>query len=110
MIKTTRAGSSYALRALPGQFGGPGLADYAHLDLPRILQVFLDLSGDVLGQPDGGQVIHIFGLDDDANLAAGLDGVGLQDTAERVADIFQGLDAANIGFEGFAPCPGAGFS
>src|SRR3972149_5211308 len=49
-------------------------ADDGDLDLPRVVQVLLYLLADLLRHPVGAEVIDLFGPDDDAYLAAGLDG------------------------------------
>src|SRR3990172_7685888 len=59
-------------------------ADDRDLDLPRVIQVLLYLLADLLRHPVGAEVIDLFGLDDDAYLAAGLDGERLLHAREGV--------------------------
>ena len=88
------------------RFHSPCFANYGHLDLAGILEIVFDPLGDILRQPDGAQVVHIVRLNQNPDLAAGLDGIGLRYAGERVADIFQRLDAAYVGLQRFTPRPG----
>src|SRR5258705_6753977 len=44
--------------SLAGKTHRPGLADYHHLDLPRILQLALDPPGNLLGQGRSAGIIY----------------------------------------------------
>src|SRR3972149_4309035 len=59
-------------------------ADNGDLDLPRVVQVLLYLLADLLRHSVGAEVVDLFGLDDDAYLAAGLDGERLLHAREGV--------------------------
>src|SRR6185436_19328801 len=73
---------------LPGKLNGAGLPDNSDLDLPGILELVLDPFGDVLRQPHGRLVRDPLAFDDDADLAAGLQGERLRDPLERIGDAF----------------------
>jgi hypothetical protein len=87
----------YQFPNLPGRLCCPGLPNHHHLDLPWILQVILDLFGDLFGQAEGCQIVNFVGIDQHPHFAAGLDGIGLGDAREGIADILKGLDALNLG-------------
>src|SRR3954452_16623332 len=53
------------------------LPDHRHLDLPGVLELLLDLAGDLVGEEHGAVVIERARLDHHADLAAGLHGVDL---------------------------------
>src|SRR3990170_5339678 len=78
-------------------------ADDGDLDLPRVVQVLLYLLADLLRHPVGAEVIDLFGLDDDAYLAAGLDGERLRDAGEGVRHRLQRLQPLQVLVHGLAP-------
>src|SRR5262249_62001986 len=82
---------------LPCVFHGAGLPDDRDLDLPGVLQLGLDLLGHVARQPEGLVVGHAVGLDDDAQLAAGLDRESLLHALESVRDVLQLLEPLDVG-------------
>src|SRR5262245_19236475 len=57
----------------------PRFADDRHLDLPRILEMLLDLAGDLVREQRGLVVSDLLGLHDHANLTAGLQRVDALD-------------------------------
>src|SRR2546427_8712883 len=67
---------------LAGKIHRAGLADHHDLDLAGVLQLPLDLPGDLLGQLARLAVVDGGRRDDDAHLAARLDGEHLLDTGE----------------------------
>ncbi len=73
--------------ALSGIFHRPHLPDDRDLDLPGVVQLVLDLGGDVLGDQGGPVVGDLLALDDDPDLAAGLQGEGLLDTPSKESAI-----------------------
>src|SRR5579872_4731560 len=85
-------------------------ADHHHLDLAGVLERLLDLADDVACHASRSQIVHILGLDDDADLAAGLDREALVDPVERVGDILERLEPFYITLERVAASsrPGAG--
>src|SRR4051794_36706564 len=55
----------------------PRLADHGDLDLAGVVELLLDGPGDVAADPQGVAVAGLRGVGDDADLSAGLDGVGV---------------------------------
>src|SRR3954470_6633275 len=88
-------------------FDGPCFTDDGDLDLTGIFQLVLDALGDVLREPHGLFVADAVALDDDADLAAGLEGERLRDALERVGDAFELLEALHVRLEDVAPRAGA---
>src|SRR6266849_6825216 len=80
----------------------PHLSDHSHLDLPGVLQLRFDLAGDILRQPDGLLVADLFGVDDDAKLAPGLNGEALRHSVHGVGNRFQSLEAVHVVLEDLA--------
>src|SRR5439155_13708018 len=91
---------------LLGVVHGRRLADHGHADLSRVLQLLLDAPGDLARQVVRPGVVHPRVLDHDADLAAGLDGVGLLDPREGGGDALQGLQALDVDLEALAPPAG----
>src|SRR5512136_1385487 len=91
-----------------GIFDRPHLADDGDLDLAGVVELGLDLGRGVLGQQGRLVVGDLEGLDDDADLAAGLQGEGLGDAFERAGDLLELLQPLDVGLEELAPGPGAG--
>src|SRR5262245_45230994 len=76
-----------------GIVDGARFPDDGHFDLAGVFELVLDAARDVLGEPDGFLVRHLFALDHDADLAAGLEGERLRDALEGVGDPLQLLEA-----------------
>ncbi len=68
--------------------------------------MLLEGRGDVVANLGGRFVGGVLGADDHANLAAGLNGVGLLHAGELLGDRFQLLHPFDVAFEGLAPAPG----
>src|SRR5262245_48731610 len=86
---SSRSSGRAVARARPwlaGVLNGPRLPDHRDLDLSRILELVFDAPRDVLGQPHRFLVRHAVALDDDADLAAGLEGERFRDALEGVGD------------------------
>ena len=81
-------------------------ADDRDLDLAWVGNAVFDFRADVLGHLDGFGIAHLLGDDHDADLAAGLHRIGLRDAVILLGDGFQGLDALDVGLEGFAASAG----
>ena len=96
----------HALRSLLGVIDRARFADHLHLDLTGILHRLLDLLGDVAREAQRRQIVDVFRPDDDAHFAPGLQRVALLDAVEAVGDLFQRLDAADVGFQAFTPSAG----
>src|SRR5713226_1022634 len=82
-----------------GVFDGPRLADHRDPDLPGKAQLSLDAFGDVPRHQLGSGVIDLLRLDQDPDLAAGLDGVRLLDSLERVGDLLQLFQPLDVSLE-----------
>src|SRR5512146_1121050 len=78
--------------ALPGVFHGPRLADHGDADLAGVRKLRLDLLGDIAREHRRRVVRHLHVVDDDAHLAARLDGVRLLDAGERLRDPLEILE------------------
>ena len=71
----------------PDLFGignAAGLADDSNLHLSGIGHLVLDLRGDIGTEGLGLGIVHLVGTDDDTELTACLDGIGLRDTGISV--------------------------
>src|SRR3990170_2433194 len=77
-------------------------ADNGDFDLPRVVQVLLYLLADLLRHPVGAEVIDLFGLDDDAYLAPGLDGERLLHAREGVGNRLQRFQPLEVLVHGLA--------
>src|SRR6476661_2423807 len=84
---------------LPRVFHAPHLAHHRDLDLAGVLHFLLDLLGDVAGYLGAGEVVQELGVHDDADLAAGLDRVGLADAVEGHRQFLQVAEALDVAFE-----------
>src|SRR3990172_494200 len=78
------------------------LADDRHLDLAWIRQRLLDLAHDVTGEAPGGQVVDLFGPDEDPDLTTGLHRERLLHAGEGVGDGLQVGEALQVGIHGLA--------
>src|SRR5687767_9522438 len=88
-----------------GNIHRPRLPDDHHLDLPRILQLMLDLPGDVRAQLARVRVVHTVGRDDDAYLPACLDRENLFHPGELRRELLQLGETLDVGLECLAPSP-----
>lgn len=75
-------------------FDGLGFADDVDLDLSGVFELGLDLLGKIMRKQDHVVLADLFGLDHDANLAAGLNGVGLFDAREGAGELFELFEPA----------------
>src|SRR5258707_10678071 len=99
MMSPTKRSFMRSLRVLDGA----GLANHRDANLAGIRELGLDLLRDVLRQPERLLVGELVAVDDDAHLAAGLDGEGLLHALERRGDLFELLEPLDIGLEDLAP-------
>src|SRR5699024_3692597 len=87
---------------------GPALTDDRDADLAGIGKVFFNLAGDALTEHVGLIVIHVFGIDHDADFAPGLNGVRFGYSVEFGSDVFQILKALDVAFQEFLARAGTG--
>src|SRR5512143_2968277 len=92
--------------ALPRVFHGPRLPDDGDANLAGVRQLRLDLLGDVPREHRRRVVAHLDVVDDDAHLAARLDGVRLLDPREGFRDPLQVLEPLEVVREHLAPRSG----
>ena len=100
-----------ARRARPGLasvVGGPRLPDDGDLDLARVLELLLDLAGDLVAEQDGAVVVERARHDHDADLAAGLHGVDLVDAVVAGGDLLEVAQALDVLLERLAAGARAG--
>src|SRR5215203_7521728 len=94
--------------ALSSVVGGPRLPDDGHLDLTRVLELLLDLAGDLVGEQHRPVVIERAGLDHHADLAAGLHGVDLVHAVVAGGDLLEVAEALDVLLERLAAGARAG--
>src|SRR5215213_11749231 len=88
--------------ALTSVVGGPRLPDDRHLDLARVLELLLDLAGDLVREQDGAVVVERARLDHHADLAAGLHGVDLVHAVVACGDLLEVAQALDVLLERLA--------
>src|SRR6056297_3565358 len=93
------------LAMLAGEVDRARLTDHHDLDLPRILELALDATGDRLRDLGDLPVAHLPRLHHDAKLAAGLDGEAALHTGLFHGELFELLQSLDVAFEHLAPCP-----
>src|SRR5919204_1800271 len=81
---------------LLGVVNGPGLADHGHLDLAGVLELLLDLAGDLAGEGRGVVVVDRPRGHDHADLAAGLHRVHLVDAFVARGDVLELAQALDV--------------
>jgi hypothetical protein len=91
--------------SLSGIFHSPHFADDRDLDLTRIIELVLDLLGDVLGHQGSALVGDLLAFDDDSDLPARLKGEGLGDALKGMGDLLELLQPLNVGLQKLAPRP-----
>src|SRR5215211_5611666 len=88
--------------ALTSVVGGPRLPDDRDLDLAGVLELLLDLAGDLVGEQDGAVVVERARLDHHADLAAGLHGVDLVHAVVAGRDVLEVAQALDVLLERLA--------
>src|SRR5688572_6677742 len=76
--------------------GGPRLPDHGHLDLARVLELLLDLAGDLVREQHRAVVVERPRQDHDADLAAGLHRVDLVDALVTRGDVLEVAQALDV--------------
>jgi hypothetical protein len=87
-------------------FKSPDFAYHVYLDVAGILKLILDALDDFFGHQHTARVVDILGLNDDAYLAACLNGKGFLDALERIGNFLKLLQPLDIMLDRFAPCAG----
>src|SRR3954454_19079408 len=88
--------------------GRARLPDHGDLDLARVLELLLDLAGDLVAQQNGAVVVERAGHDHDADLPAGLHRVDLVDAVVAGGDLLELAQALDVLLERLAARPPAG--
>src|SRR3954464_2323361 len=86
----------------PGVVRRARFADDGHLDLPRILELLLDLACDLVRQQDRAVVVEGAGVEHDADLPAGLHRVDLVDALVACRDVLEVAQALDVLLERLA--------
>src|SRR5215213_5103236 len=87
---------TWNLMTLPSVVRRPRLADHRHLDLPGILELLLDLAGDLVREEHRAVVVQRPRLDHHADLAPGLHGVDLVHAVVARGDLLQVAQALDV--------------
>ena len=82
------------------------LPDDVNFDLTGILQIFLDLFGNIVCHDDHLVVRDLVRLDHDAHLAPRLNGVAGLDALEVAGNLFEPLEPLDVVFDVLAPRTG----
>jgi len=86
-------------RALFRVFDGSRLPDHGDPDLTRKAELGLDSLGDVPSHELGRRVVDLLRLDQDPDLAAGLDRIRLLDSLEGVRDLLELLQTLDVSLQ-----------
>src|SRR5882672_12243333 len=89
-------------RPLPCKIHRPRLPDHHDPDLSRILEIALDLAGDLLRELSRAGIVYGIGRHDHAHLASRLDGEDFLDALELRGDLLELGEALYVGLERFA--------
>ena len=84
--------------------GGAAFADHADLDLAGVIQLVLDLLGDVAREQNHCIVGYLVRVDDDADLAACLDRIRARNARRFVCDAFQLFQTLDVVLDVLAAC------
>src|SRR3954452_7572333 len=82
--------------ALTSVVGRPRLPDHRDLDLAGVLELLLDLAGDLVAEQHGAVVVERAGHDHHADLAAGLHRVDLVDAVVAGGDLLEVAQALDV--------------
>jgi len=75
------------------------LAQDGDFDLAGVVKILLNLAAEVASEVNCAGIIDHVREDDDAYLSSGLHGVGLIDAGELAGEIFEALEAFDIGLQ-----------
>src|SRR5664279_4743311 len=96
----------WAPPAPPGLLGdvdGAALADDRHADLPRVVELVLDVPGDLACEQRGGVVVDLARLDHHADLTSGLHGEALLHALLALGDVLERLEALDVVLQRLTP-------
>ena len=82
-----------------GVVDGSGLADHGHLDLAGVVELLLDLAGDLVRHEDGVVIADLLRLHDHPDLAAGLQSVDALDARLLGGQLLEGLESLDVRLE-----------
>src|SRR4051794_7008885 len=104
------ASSSQAARSVTSlrEVDRPALPDHRHLDLTGVLELLLHVARDPVREQRRLVVVDLLGLDDHADLAAGLHRVDLLDALVALGDLLELAQALRVVLERLAACAGTG--
>src|SRR3954447_7725823 len=94
----------YRFMASSSVVGRPRLPDDGHLDLTRVLELLLDLAGDLVREEHRPVVVERARHDHDADLAARLHRVDLVHAVVAGGDLLQVAQALDVLLERLAAC------
>src|SRR3954451_24413941 len=103
-MRRPRVAASPPAAGLPSlrELDRPRLADDRDLDLPGVLELALDLAGDLAREQQRGVVIDRRRLDDDTDLAPGLHRVDLLDAGVARGDELELAQPLDVGLQRLA--------
>src|SRR5207253_1963546 len=78
------------------------LADHRHLDLARVLELFLDVARDLVGEQLRLVVVDLLGLHDHTDLAPGLERIDAIDALPLRRQLLERLEALDVRLEALA--------
>src|SRR3954453_5088380 len=87
---------------VPRDVDGAALADHSHLDLPRVVELVFDLAGDLVRQKHCAVVVDLAGMDDHADLAAGLERIPLLDAGPPRRQLLERFEPFDVVLEALA--------
>src|SRR4051812_20477394 len=103
-----RAARVLARDASAGVVRRPRLPDHRDLDLAGVLELLLDLPGDLVREQDGAVVVEGAGVEHDADLAARLHRVDLVHALMAGRDVLEVAQALDVLLQRLAAGAGAG--
>src|SRR5690606_29550612 len=96
----------FAISSSAGEIDRPRLAYDDDLDLPGVLELVLQPTGDPVAQFSHRLVVDLFGVDHDPDLPARLDREAPLDAREALRNLLQLLQALHVRLEQFAASAG----
>src|SRR5207244_1282348 len=100
---TTSSHGAVARWPLLGELDRALLADDRHLDLARVLELLLDVAGDLVREQLRLVVVDLLGLDDHPDLAPCLQGVDALDSLPLARELLERLEPLDVRLQALAP-------